>query len=223
MKQEIIDKTINIIFENKRFFNFLLNKKYETAGNINLLNKHIEITAKSSINMPYIENVPSYEISTNLIDWNTHPNSITGGIEEEFKKNKVLEAKAKKINFFPSHTDIVTNIMATMYYDNQVISVIIHNKYIVIYSTKLELAKFLNSKSKEEQQNIIENFIIHNIGDCMMKTANIEGTIDNKINFFIDYMNDIISPTGNLGVIVKCFDIETLNRKKITKQKKVNF
>jgi hypothetical protein len=174
-----MNEAVDIIKRHKTIFDQMFDLFTEIGGIINLNDKTMQFLVKGDEYTGRIENVVAHPIDDNVINWHTHPNFIASEIdtrdpsvpiEIREKSNKIMS----QLRFLPSYTDLSTCIYISIHYDN--IDAVVHKNGIFFYSCKTNLSDYLKSLDKETQSDIIDNYIIPNIGSLMHDI----GLLENK-------------------------------------------
>ena len=198
-KMEIIEKSINIILMNN--FYDLLDLQYEVGGYIDLSTNKMNITIKGAAQATIIQQTVM-PLDDNMVNFHTHPNFIESiGDTSNDLMTKQHQENLNKVRQVASYADLHTCLNASLFYDN--VDVIINKKGLFFYYAQKELIDFIKSNDQDEQQTIINEYIIPEISYIMHLIASSEHTDESiLLNIFQENIRKVFKMEKENGEMV---------------------
>jgi hypothetical protein len=172
-------KIFKLLDEQKIKYDELLKLPTETAGYLNIKTGEWKHTSTSK-GLTF-KALTHYPISSDIITWHTHPDTVEDKIRKDGYKYP--------FSGIPSHIDILTSIKASIYYKEPSVDVIISKHGVCIYYPNEKIGKRLLGKPENDLKvalRIIKNnlaVIYHSIfSDSQRQLEHFKKEVKDLIN-----------------------------------------
>ena len=139
----------------------------------------------------YIAALPTYRLEVDgKVTFHTHPIHLQ---QLNHQQNLRPTLEWDKVMCLPTFTDFVTHLDATLYYEEPFPEVILTRAGITVFQVSKHLLKYLQKRTPEKQDAIINEFIVFNIKNQMGNPKN------NTLAKFQTELANIFSYTNKHG------------------------